>query len=279
MKFSPDGSLFVVGNGSLAEKFHLWATGKNKNAATWTKLGAPATMPTGAVLDAEFSPDGQYLAVSWGSGQMVIIYKTADWTTLAAPSPLPTDAYSLSWNSASNKLAVVGISTTAVYNVPTMTRVGNVSQISRAVAFHPTESNFVAGQGSTPFVRAFSDALVPLNPALPAASGAPFDGESMTFTDNGKKLVVASYAFPLSPVDKPITIYDWSSKTLLAQPTLTIKQGGHLSVNADQKTVAVHGTDAASARRISLIDTATQAETAVFTPALLTTGQVAFSPY
>lgn len=273
MKFSPDGSLFVVGNGTQAEKFHLWATGNSTNAATWTKLTAPATMPSFQLKDAEFSPDGQYLAIGDANG-VVIIYKTSDWTTLGTLNPVPYDAYSLSWNSASSKLAVVGVSTTAVYNIPTLTRVGNIAQLSREVAFHPTENNFVAGLGTTPFVCAYSDALVALTPALVAASGNPADGDSIQFADNGKKLFVNAVG-TLTPAGKPLTIYDWSTKQILAQPTLSFTTGSYgMSVTADQKTVAVSGSD-----RISFVSVDSLTEISFFMPALLTPGMIAYSPY
>lgn len=274
MKFSPDGSLFVVGNGAMAEKFHIWSTGKSTNAATWTKLPAPVSMPSGTIKDAEFSPDGQYLAVAIAGGQVVMIYKTSDWTTLAALNPVPYDAYSISWNSDGSKLAVVGVLTTAVYNIPALTRVGNIAQLSREVAFHPTENNFVAGLGTTPFVRAYSDALVALTPALVAASGNPFDGDSIQFADNGNKLFVNA-AGTLTPAEKPLTIYDWSTKQILAQPTLSFNSGLFgMSVTADQKTVAVRG-----ASGVSIVSVDTLSEVSFFIPALFTTGMIAYSPY
>lgn len=279
MKFSRDGSLFVVGNGALAEKFHLWATGNSNNAATWTKLAAPVSMPSATVKDAEFSPDGQYLAVAIAGGQVVMIYKTSDWTTLAALNPVPIDAYSLSWNSASSKLAVVGVSTTAVYNIPALTRVGNNAVLSRAVAFHPTENNFAAGVSTTPFIRAFSDELIARIPALSAASGAPANGDSVKFADAGKKLFVNA-AGVLTPSGRPLTIYDWSTGQVLAQPALTITLGQYgMTVNADQKKVAIMGTDSGGNQKISIVSVASLAESSVFSPALLTAGMIAYSPY
>ena len=276
--FSNDGSLFVVGNGAMAEKFHIWQTGLSPDASTWVKLTAPATQPSAAITDVEFSPNGEYMAVAIEGAEKVIIYETSTWTALSSLTPDPTDANQLSWSADSSKLAVVGVLTTALYNIPSMTRIGNISQTVREVAFHPYESNFVSGLAATPWISAYDSTLVALSPALPAASGNLFDGESVCFAMNGSTLISASNGV-LSPVDRPLTIYDWSTKAITYQPALNIIQGRALTVNSNQMLVAALGTDAGGNFTIDVVKVTTGGISRNFTPADLMSGNIAFSPY
>lgn len=277
--FSPDGDLFVVRNGTGAEKFHIWQTGINPDARTWTKLTAPATMPSAAITDAKFSPDGQYLAVAIEGGQVVLIYETSGWTTLGALNPVPFDAYSLSWNGSSTKLAVAGVNTTAVYSIPALTRDAVVASTSRSILFHPTADELATSITATPFVKGYNSSLSALSPALPAASGSLENGNSLCFA--GAKLITSSTG-ELSPANKPVTFYDWTTKTVLSQPALTIVSGRDMSLKTGGSVVAISGTDGGSNIVISLVNTDTMSEISVFSPSDFAGGalcQISYSPF
>lgn len=90
LAFSPNGEWLAQGNsfGSGGIFLRIWRV----SGAGTIKQTDPSTQPTGAVLDLDWSPDSQFLAVAHTTTPFITVYQRIDstFTKLTDPSTLPT---------------------------------------------------------------------------------------------------------------------------------------------------------------------------------------------
>ena len=156
-RFSPDGSLFVCDNGNNAEKIFIYQTHGSADATTWTKLPALGQQPLDSLWTAEFSPDGQWLAVGHNTSPYVEVYNTATWTKRPAPATtVGGTAYSISFSPDSSMMAATGANL-RVYNTSTMGLVPGVPSLSWPswVRFSADGANLLTDNSSAPFIRRY----------------------------------------------------------------------------------------------------------------------------
>ena len=244
--FSPKGDIFVVANykGATPGRFDIWATGGSDDASTWVLLSPSITFPSGTVNFLKFSPDGQYLAVHFESSKYIKVYRVTDWSSLPDTSTTVSSSGIVSGFSADGtKLVVGGDTARYTFNVPAMTLAASygLAGSTPQLAVHPTENASVFGSSSSPYVRTVTHLGVNITPALPAAQGSFLSSasNSIIFANNGATLITASST---SNGTACLTIYDWATKTKVANPFPTIYNGQNMAVARDQDTVSLHAT-------------------------------------
>lgn len=243
--FSAGGEWFACSNGTAAEKFFIYQTGLSTDAATWTKLSAPATMPSAALVCMAFSPDGQYLAVGGNITNDFIIYKTSDWSVLATRDVSPgSNVRSLDFSPDGSRLVVTtqtGYLT--LYDIPGVTKVTGLPSVSldaKSVRHSPDGTEIVSGIGSpyeSPYLKRYASGTLVAGADLPSASSFPSNDDNIQFSANGRWLITV----PAQGV-RMASIYDWQAKTLAGTlPSLTGVAGllKGLSISIDSQYVAI----------------------------------------
>ena len=173
-----------------------------------TKLASPATLPGGAGHGAEFSPNGEYLAIAHTGTPFVTIYQRNEntFTKLADPGYLPADdSYGCAWTTNGEFLAV------AHETDPFVTiyqRVGNVftkladpankpAGNGQGCAWSPNGMLLAVAHVTDPYITVYSRAGTTFTKLANPATKPTGDGYGCAFSPNGHYLAIAHNTTPI----------------------------------------------------------------------------------
>lgn len=283
--FSAGGEWFACSNGTAAEKFFIYQTGLSTDAATWTKLSAPATMPSDALVCMAFSPNGQYLAVGGDISNQFIIYKTSDWSVLATRDVSPgSNCRSLDFSPDSARLAVTTqTGHITLYDIPGVTKVLGLPSVAldaKSLRYSPDGAEIVAGIGDsygTPYIKRYAAGTLVAQAELDSASAVPGNDDCIAFSPDGRWLV----ALPSSGA-RMASVYNWSTKALHSTLPALVGAAGFvkgLSVSIDSQMVAISQNTATTEPVLSVVRLS-DSHTVFTSTAVNTNGNVArYSPF